>query len=121
VKEEFWVYLPPLPNKKQAIRKLKELQKRKVDSFVITEGELANGISLGLFSKKESVDRLLAGLKKKNITPTVKTMQRTRDQYWVISPVLDNELKLEKTRDRLLDGRNMEWRQILCKSELPAG
>lgn len=120
VKEEFWVYLPPLPNKKQAVRKLKELQKRKVDSFVVTEGELANGISLGLFSQQESVDRLLASLKKKKITPKVKNLKRTRDQYWVTTPV-DQQFSLdEKTQKRLLDGRKLDWKQIRCDSGLPA-
>lgn len=120
VKEEFWVYLPPLANKKQAIRKLKELQKRKVDSFVITEGELANGISLGLFSQQDSVDRLLASLKKKKITPKVKKLQRTRDQFWVTTPV-NTQFELdEKTKKRLLDGRKLEWQQIRCDSGLPA-
>lgn len=119
VKEEFWVYLPPLPNKKQAVRKLKELQKRKVDSFVITEGELANGISLGLFSQQKSVDRLLAALKKKKITPKVKNLKRTREQYWVTTPV-NKQFELdEKTKKRLLEGRNMDWQQIRCNSGLP--
>jgi hypothetical protein len=119
VKEEFWVYLPPLPNKKQAVRKLKELQKRKVDSFVITEGELANGISLGLFSQQKSVDRLLAGLKKKKITPKVKNLKRTREQYWVVTPVNKQFSIDEKTKKRLLEGRKVEWQQIRCDSGLP--
>lgn len=121
VKEEFWVYLPPLPNKKQAVRKLKELQKRKIDSFIITEGELANGISLGLFGKKDSVDRLLKGLKKKRITPEVKPLQRTRNQFWVTAPVNKQFSMDENTRNRLTEGRKVQWNQIRCESGLPQG
>jgi hypothetical protein len=119
IKEEFWVYLPPLPNKKQAIRKLKELQKRNVDSFIITEGDLANGISLGLFSKKASVDRLLKGLKKKRITASIKPLQRTRGQYWVTTPVNKQFSMDENTQKRLTEGRKVEWNQIRCESDLP--
>lgn len=121
VKEEFWVYLPPLPNKKQAVRKLKELQKRKIDSFIITEGELANGISLGLFSKKDSVDRLLKNLKKKKITPEVKPLQRTRNQFWVTAPVNKQFSMDENTRNRVTEGRKLQWNQIRCESGLPQG
>jgi hypothetical protein len=121
IKEEFWVYLPPLPNKKQAIRKLKELQKRKVDSFIITEGDLANGISLGLFSKQVSVDRLLKALKKKRITPSIKSLQRTRGQYWVTTPVNKQFSMDANTQKRLTKGRKVKWSQIRCESDLPRG
>jgi hypothetical protein len=121
VKEEFWVYLSPLPNKKQAIRKLKELQKREIDSFIITEGELANGISLGLFSQQSSVDRLVSELKKKRIEPSIKPLQRTRGQYWVTTPVNKQFSMDENTQKRLTDGRKVDWRQIRCESDLPQG
>lgn len=119
IKEEFWVYLPPLANRKQAIRKLKELQKRKVDSFVITEGELENGISLGLFAKQDSVDRLVEKLKKKNIDAQVRPLTRTRNQYWVMAPVNVQSPLSEKTRDRLMEGQDQPWLQIRCDSGLP--
>jgi hypothetical protein len=119
IKEEFWVYLPPMANRKQAMRKLNELQKRKVDSFVITEGELENGISLGLFGKQESVDRLLAKLKEKNITASVKPLKRTRNQYWVMAPVNAQYPMDDKTRNRLMEGRDTSWLQIRCDSGLP--
>lgn len=119
IKEEFWVYLPPLANRKQAIRKLKELQKRKVDSFVITEGELENGISLGLFGRQASVNRLLEKLKKKNIDASVKPLTRTRNQFWVTAPVNPQYPMDEKTRNRLMEGQDQPWVQIRCESGLP--
>ena len=121
VKEELWVYLPPMSNKKQAIRKLKELQKREIDSFIITEGELANGISLGLFSKQESVDRLLVSLKKKKIKAQIKPLKRMRNQFWVTSPVNKQFSMDESTRKRITEGRKVQWNQIRCESGLPQG
>ncbi len=114
VKTESWVYLPPLANKKMALRKLKELQKRKIDSFVITEGELANGISLGLFSKRESVERLLEKLAKKKIIPRVKSLERKRNQIWLMAPLNKHAPIDEKTRSRLLKGKDLQWSQIRC-------
>ncbi len=119
IKEEFWAYLPPLANRKQAMRKLKELQKRKVDSFVITEGELENGISLGLFAQQASVDRLLERLTEKNITASVKPLKRTRNQYWVTAPIDSQYPVDEATRNRLMEGKENPWLQIRCDSGLP--
>lgn len=119
LKKEFWVYLPPLPNKKQALRKLKELQRRKVDSYVITEGELANGISLGLFGKQESVDRLVESLKKKQINPEVKSRDRTKTEYWVVAPV-DGSIDMDDTMRNRLQGDqvDLDWQQIRCHSSI---
>jgi len=119
LKKEFWVYLPPLPNKKQALRKLKELQRRKVDSYVITEGELANGISLGLFGKQESVDRLVESLRKKQIDPKVKSRDRTKTEYWVVAPV-DGSIDMDDTMRGRLQGDqvDLDWQQIRCHSPI---
>ncbi len=114
VKTESWVYLPPLANKKMALRKLKELQKRNVDSFVITEGELANGISLGLFSQQESVDRLLESLAKKKIKALVKPLERKRNQMWLMAPINKRAAIDEKTRESLLEGKDLQWVQVRC-------
>ncbi len=114
VKTESWVYLPPLASKKMALRKLKELHKRKIDSFVITEGELANGISLGLFSQQESVDRLLEKLAKKKITAKVKPLERKRNHIWLMAPVNRRAPIDEKTRQSLLEGKDLQWSQIRC-------
>lgn len=119
IKKEFWVYIPPFSNRKQAMRKLKELQKRNVDSYVITEGDLENGISLGLFSKQSLVDRLTATLDKKNIQSSVRPLTRTRNHYWVLAPVSVDAPINEKTRERLMEGQELPWLQIRCDSGLP--
>ncbi len=119
IKTEIWVYIPPMASQKQAMLKLKELQRRKIDSFVITEGELENGISLGLFSKKESVERLMARLKQRKIDAEMKEIERTRDQHWVIAPIQSGFVLDQSARDRLSDGKVMNWQQLRCDSALP--
>src|SRR5690606_22013458 len=42
---DYWVYLAPLASRQASVRQLKELQARKVDSYLIGTGDLANGIS----------------------------------------------------------------------------
>lgn len=48
--ESYWVYLKPEVSEKEALRRLYELQKKNIESHVITRGELTNGISFGRFA-----------------------------------------------------------------------
>ena len=46
-----------------SLRQLRELQSRNIDSYIITVGDLANGISLGIFSRKDSAEGVVARLR----------------------------------------------------------
>lgn len=59
---DYWVYLPPLVSRQASLRQLRELQSRNIDSYIITVGELSNGISLGIFSRKDSAESVVARL-----------------------------------------------------------
>ena len=54
----FWLHLPPLSSRKELLRRLSELQRQGVDSYVIPDGELQNGISLGMFSELQRAEFL---------------------------------------------------------------
>lgn len=54
---DYWVYLPPEESRERALLKLTELNQKKIDSYVIAEGNLLNGISLGIFDKKANAER----------------------------------------------------------------
>ena len=82
-KPDFWVYIPPLPSRTAAIRKLKELQANKIDSFVVTEGVLANGISLGLFTRKKLATQLYEKYRAQDYGVEMKEVERFRFEYWV--------------------------------------
>ena len=57
------VYLPPLPTRAEAAAKLREIRDRGVrDVAIIENGDLANGISFGVFSKADNVHRRVAAL-----------------------------------------------------------
>lgn len=80
---DYWVYMPPLADRKKAIKKLRSLQGESIDSFLIGDGELANGISLGLFTKKERADRVREELVGKGYKEVLlKTVPRKHVQYW---------------------------------------
>ena len=57
------VYLPPLPTRGEAAAKLREIRGRGVrDVAIIQDGDLANGISFGIYSKADNVHRRVAAL-----------------------------------------------------------
>ena len=80
---DFWVHIPPLPSRDSAIRLLRELQAQKIDSFVITQGELANGISLGLFSKEQSANTVSRRLIAAGYNVEVKALSRVPERWWL--------------------------------------
>jgi len=63
----FWVYIPPLPSRRDAELRIAELKPARIDDYyvVLDEGRYANAISLGVFSteagahsRREALERL---------------------------------------------------------------
>ena len=80
---DYWVYLPPLASKSASLLQLKELQARQVDSFIIAEGELENGISLGIFPHHDSAASVIARLTEAGYEPALRTISRNHRSFWV--------------------------------------
>lgn len=81
--EDYWVHIQPLPNRQAAIRLLRELQGQGIDSFVITQGELANGISLGLFTKEKSANQVSSRLLEAGYETAIKKLKRNPKVFWL--------------------------------------
>ena len=80
---DHWVHIPPLAGREAAIRLLRELQGQGIDSFVITQGELADGISLGLFSKEASANKVSSRLLQAGYETRIKRLARQPQTYWL--------------------------------------
>ena len=80
---DYWVHIPPLSGREAAIRLLRELQGQEIDSFVITQGELANGISLGLFSKEVSANKVSSRLLQAGYETRIKKLARQPRVFWL--------------------------------------
>ncbi|MGI9274590.1 MAG: SPOR domain-containing protein [Endozoicomonas sp.] len=80
---DFWVHIPPLASRVNAIRMLRELQGQGIDSFVITQGELSNGISLGLFSREASANEVSRRLLEAGYETRIKQLARSPETYWL--------------------------------------
>lgn len=80
---DYWVYLPPLASRQASLRQLKELQARKIDSYIITQGDLSNGISLGMFPRSESAESVMQRLREVGYEPLMRELPRAHRNFWV--------------------------------------
>lgn len=111
----YWVYLKPLKNRKEALRRLSELQAKGVDSYVIPKGELENGISLGMFSQKTLADARLKEMTRVGLDPLLKEIERSYREIWVMLEQGEGAKMNKYTWENLLQGKNMlERRQNYC-------
>lgn len=80
---DYWVYLSPLASRQASLRQLKELQARKIDSYIISQGDLANGISLGIFARNDSAQSVMQRLRDAGYEPLLRELPRAHRNYWV--------------------------------------
>ena len=114
---DYWVYLPPLVSRQASLRQLRELQSRNVDSYIITVGDLSNGISLGIFSKRDTAESVASRLRAIDYAPSIRELPRSHQRYWVRlshhgEPVLRDGLLVELMRSFPA----MEHRQMPCSA-----
>ena len=115
---DYWVYLRPEPSKEIAIAKLRELQGKKIDSFLIPQGELTNGISLGIFDSQENAEKHRKVIVQLGYDAQLKTNARSYLENWVaiypdqaagFSQELYSQLRAENSQ---LDLRKDECRKV---------
>ncbi len=86
---DYWVYLPPLVSRQASLRQLRELQSRNVDSYIITVGDLTNGVSLGIFSRRDSAESVVERLQAIDYSASIRELPRSHRRYWVRIPRAD--------------------------------
>jgi len=111
----YWVYLEPVKTRKQAFDKLRQLQARGIDSYVIPKGDLANGISLGMFSQKNLAELRLKEMKREGLSPRLEVIERTYRELWVMLNPGEEAKMSQITWNRVLEGLDsVERRQNFC-------
>lgn len=80
---DYWVYLAPLASRDASVRQLRELQARQIESYLIAEGDLANGISLGMFARRQAAEVAMQRVRQAGYEPALRELPRARNAYWV--------------------------------------
>ena len=111
----YWLHLPPEASRKEALRRLSELQVKGIDSYVIPSGSLANGVSLGMFSKKDRAEVMFKKVEKQGYSPQIASVPRETKEIWVFLKQ-GEAAKLTRKRwaELLSSGDYIQKRQNLC-------
>lgn len=111
----YWVYLVPQPSKREALRLLRELHSKKIDSYVIPKGELENGISLGMFSKQDLALSRKRSMEDAGLDPQIEEIERSYREIWVMLSKGEGEKMSDLSWERAMEGiKSLERRQNYC-------
>lgn len=103
----FWLHLPPLSSRKELLLRIAELQRQGIDSYVIPDGDLENGISLGMFSEEKRAVTLKNNIEQLGYQPKIAEVPREKRELWI--------LLLPKESTKISDER---WLTLLSAKEL---
>jgi cell division septation protein DedD len=116
VSSTWWVYLPAFKDEEAAKPVLKQLQDKKIDSYFMRTGDLAGGISLGVFSRKDSAVGVQESLKKRGYATDLKEIQRMDTRFQIVLKLQDRERTREpKVQELLGKYRGIQVKEIACK------
>ncbi len=95
---QFWVLLPQAETRRRALQTLRELQARKIDSYLITSGEMKNAISLGLFSRDELAKSVQEKMREVGYPAEIHRKEKLEKAFWV---QMSSNQPFEKVREVL--------------------
>ena len=79
----YWVYFPPTGTRDTARIRVKELAASAfTDALVISEGNMRNAVSVGIYGLRSLLERDLARLQTKGLEPEVRRVRRTGTAIW---------------------------------------
>lgn len=113
---DYWVYLAPLASRQASLRQLKELQARKIDSYIITQGDLANGISLGIFPRNDSAESVMQRLRDAGYEPLLRELPRAQRSYWVRVAPESRRLADDVLQQLASDFKDLQHQIMPCES-----
>lgn len=112
---DYWVYLVPEKTRELATAKLRELQEKKIDSFIIPQGDDENGISLGVFDNRESAEKRQQSIIALGYDAKLRSNARTYIENWVIVySGQESKLKSGFYEQLRLENKNLEVRKERC-------
>ncbi len=91
----YWVYFPPFTSHAQAAQRVSGMRAKGIDDiFIIPRGDMGNAISLGVYSRRDSLHRRLDELRRKGYEPSVVPRYKTERAAW-LDAVFPKDARLE--------------------------
>ncbi len=118
---EYRVYMPPFNSDAAARQTLANLLESGIDSFIITDGDLARGISLGVFTQEASAYRLQEELAAQGYATGIQQIIRSNTEFWVLIRSA-SAVELQALWSTLAQARNsLIQSENLCEIVAPEG
>jgi len=114
---EYWVLIVTNKGRNAALAVLHEVQKKKLDSYLVTEGAYENAISLGLFVNELSAMQLSEQVSVMGYSAGVYERTHHLNEYW-LQIDLENEAESRKNKLHELVNRHKEIKILnsLCET-----
>jgi len=111
----YWVHLPPEPSERAALARLHEIQARQIDSYIIPRGDLAQGISFGMFSRESLARQRRDSLRELGYEARIREIERSHTETWVVVPLSQARSLGDSLWEELLaEAPGLERRQNFC-------
>lgn len=109
----YWVYLPAMPTREQALATARALSAKGVrDYYVVTAGDQQNTISLGLFREPANAEKRRNEISALGFKPQTNTRTEDLPQYWIDLALLGDEAL--DWRARVAAPRDLREENIDC-------
>lgn len=111
----YWVYLPAMPTRAEALAKGRELAAAKVrDYYVVTAGDHENTVSLGLYREQYNADNRIAQLSRKGFNVQKKVRIEEWPEFWLdFSVTKEQQAELP---DLANDFEGISSNEVICQS-----
>jgi hypothetical protein len=95
-KHRYWVYIPPLPSRKEAKSVARKLKRSKLkDYYVVLSGNTKNSISLGHFKEPEYANRRAKKVRDLGFAASVEVIYKKYNMHWIDYRARKGDLELE--------------------------
>jgi len=122
VAPDYWVYAVPMESRQAAVELLRNLQQRNVDSFIIAEGELENGISLGFYSDEKAARQVVEDHLGQDYRVAMQVVPRNIEEYWGVVRTREFDKLSEEAWERFrADNGDLALEQKYCDIVATAG
>jgi hypothetical protein len=114
-----WIFIPPSVNREAAMKKIEQLRGDGIDSFLMTDSDSGyeNAISLGVYSKLESAQQVLAEIETKGYKPELTKKLRQKEAYWLaLNQQKSESFNVDKLEQFRLEIPEIKKQEKSCQS-----
>ena len=111
----YWVYLPAMPTRTEALAKGRELAAAKVkDYYVVTAGNHENTVSLGLYREQYNADNRITELTRKGFAVQKEVRIEQWPEFWLDYSITEEQLG--GMPDLTTENPDISSNEVICQN-----